>query len=149
MINVTVDPALRRRFAANGGDQKPCYLEMTVCWAKSARQARKLAHERWALAALPGQLFTELAQPSHFEAAFKSIRETDVAEHVICGPDAKRHVDEIRKAARAGYTHVCVHQVGSDQEGFFRFYEQEVLPKFGGRAQGGRQRAQRQRPNAA
>jgi hypothetical protein len=23
-----------------------------------------------------------------------------------------------------------VHQVGPDQEGFFRFYEQEVLPKL-------------------
>ena len=30
----------------------------------------------------------------------------------------------------AGFDHVYVHQIGTDQEGFFRFYEQEVLPKL-------------------
>jgi hypothetical protein len=30
----------------------------------------------------------------------------------------------------AGYTQVYVHQIGPDQEGFFRFYEREILPKF-------------------
>jgi hypothetical protein len=28
--------------------------------------------------------------------------------------------------------HACVHQIGPDQEGFFRFYEREVLPKVRG-----------------
>ena len=36
----------------------------------------------------------------------------------------------IREAERTGYTHVCVHQVGPDQEGFLDFYEREVLPRF-------------------
>ncbi|HLY37454.1 MAG TPA: hypothetical protein VKU61_05420 [Candidatus Binatia bacterium] len=36
----------------------------------------------------------------------------------------------IRETERAGHTHVCVHQVGPDQEGFFDFYEREVLPRF-------------------
>ena len=30
----------------------------------------------------------------------------------------------------AGYDHVHVDQVGPDQEGFFQFYEREVLPHF-------------------
>jgi G6PDH family F420-dependent oxidoreductase len=141
MINTDVDGKLLRLFRAAGGDAKPCYIEMTVCWAKSAAQARKTAHEVWSLSALEGPLFTELAQPSHFEAAFKPIREAQVAEAVICGPDAKRHIDEIRKAARAGYTHVCVHQVGPDQEGFFRLYEREVLPKFVGERAGARDKS--------
>jgi hypothetical protein len=28
----------------------------------------------------------------------------------------------------AGYDHICIHQIGWDQMGFFRFYAQEVLP---------------------
>ena len=36
----------------------------------------------------------------------------------------------ITPAAKAGYTHVWVHQIGPDQAGFFQFYAQEVLPKF-------------------
>lgn len=31
--------------------------------------------------------------------------------------------------ADAGYDAVFVHQIGSDQEGFLRFYAEEVLPK--------------------
>jgi hypothetical protein len=53
-----------------------------------------------------------------------------VAEWVTCGPDPKRHLEAIRKYARAGYDHVCIHQVGPDQEGFIEFYGQEVLPKL-------------------
>jgi hypothetical protein len=41
--------------------------------------------------------------------------------------------EKIREAERAGYTHACIHQVGRDQEGFFRFYEREVLPEIGAR----------------
>jgi coenzyme F420-dependent glucose-6-phosphate dehydrogenase len=32
----------------------------------------------------------------------------------------------------AGYDHVYVHQIGEDQEGFFRFYREEVLPDVRG-----------------
>jgi coenzyme F420-dependent glucose-6-phosphate dehydrogenase len=130
MINTQAERSLIERFHAAGGAGKPCHVELTVCWAASERQARKTAHEIWALAALEGPLFTELALPAHFEAAFKPITEKQVAEAVICGPDPQKHVDAIRKAARAGYTHVCVHQVGPEQEAFLDFYEQKVLPRF-------------------
>ncbi|MGI8703912.1 MAG: hypothetical protein ACR2JZ_05320 [Candidatus Limnocylindrales bacterium] len=59
------------------------------------------------------------------------VSEDDVAEAVICGPDPDRHLEAIREYADAGYTHVYVHQVGPDQEGFMRFYQGEVLPKLG------------------
>ena len=52
-----------------------------------------------------------------------------VAKEVICGPDAERHLEAIRKYVNAGIDQVCVHQVGPDQEGFIKFYQREVLPK--------------------
>jgi hypothetical protein len=36
----------------------------------------------------------------------------------------------IKKYAGAGYDHVWIHQAGPDQKGFFKFYEQEVLPRL-------------------
>ena len=48
----------------------------------------------------------------------------------ICGPDPERHLEAIRKGFEAGYDHVHVYQVGPDQDGFFSFYESEVLPKL-------------------
>jgi hypothetical protein len=38
-------------------------------------------------------------------------------------------LEALRSAHRAGFDHVCVHQIGPDQEGFTRFYEAEILPR--------------------
>ena len=57
------------------------------------------------------------------------VTEDAVAEVVICGPDADRHVEGI-KYADAGYDHVCIHHVGPDQAGCLKFYEREVLPRL-------------------
>ena len=129
---VTTDPdaALLRAFRRAGGRRKPSFVEITVCWAKSEREARRRAHEVWALAALEGGLFTEIALPEHFEAAFKPITEEQVAETVVCGPDPSRYLAAIRKATRAGYDHVCLHQVGPEQHEFIRFFERELRPRL-------------------
>jgi G6PDH family F420-dependent oxidoreductase len=134
MINTEVEGDLIRGFEDAGGGDKPRYVEMTVCWAKDERRARKTAHEVWALAGLEGMLFTELPTPALFEAAMKPVTEDAVAEAVVCGPDASRYVEKIREAEQAGYTHVCLHQVGPAQEGFLDFCAREVLPAFGGRS---------------
>jgi len=135
MINTEVDEELLQRFESGGGDDNPRYVEQGVCWAKDERTARKTAHEIWPLSGLAGPLFTELALPSHYEAACKPVTEEMVAKGVICGPDPARHIEAISKAERAGYTHFCVHQVGPEQERFIEFYEREVLPAVGeGRA---------------
>jgi hypothetical protein len=46
----------------------------------------------------------------------------------VCGPAPGRHIEKIREYADAGFEHVCIHQVGADQEGFLRFYAREVIP---------------------
>ena len=114
-------------FEKEGGNGKPRYGQMTVCWARTEAEARKIAHRWWPNAALEGDLSTEIKTPEHFEAAVKPVREEDVAETIICGPDRERHVEKINAFAEAGFDHVYVHQIGPDQEGFFRFYEREVL----------------------
>jgi coenzyme F420-dependent glucose-6-phosphate dehydrogenase len=129
-VTTDPDPALLRTFRRAGGRGKPSFVEVTVCWGRSEREARRRAHEVWALAALEGSLFTEIALPEQFEAAFKPITEAQVAEAVVCGPDPTRHLEAIRRASRAGYDHVCVHQVGPDQEGFMGFYAREILPRL-------------------
>jgi len=118
------------RFRRAGGRGKPIYGEVTVCWAKTEREAVRTAHRHWPTAAMTGQLSQELALPSHFEGAAKMVTEEMVAEAVTCGPDAERHVAAIREYIDAGITHVSVHQVGPDQDGLLRFYEREVLPEL-------------------
>jgi coenzyme F420-dependent glucose-6-phosphate dehydrogenase len=129
LIGTAPDKALIDNFHNSGG-QGPIYGQITVCWAPDEAAARKTAHEWWPNAAIPGELGQELPLPRHFEQAAGSVTEDDVAQAIVCGPDPERHLDGVRKYVDAGYTHVYVHQVGPDQEGFFKFYENEVLPKL-------------------
>ena len=46
------------------------------------------------------------------------------------GPDADRWLEDIRAYEQAGYTHIYFHQIGRDQEGFLRFWSEELEPKL-------------------
>lgn len=51
-----------------------------------------------------------------------------IAEALVTGPDADRYVARVRTFLDAGFTHVWVHQIGPDQEGFLKFWQKEVRP---------------------
>jgi hypothetical protein len=80
--------------------------------------------------ALQGETTTLLPTAKHFEQAIAMVTEEQMAGAVVCGPDPERHLEGIRKCVEAGFDHVHVDQVGPDQEGFFRFYETEILPRL-------------------
>lgn len=130
LIGTSPEAELIEKFNSNGGAGKPRYGQVTVCWAEDEAEARHIAYEWWPTAALPGELSQELATPAHFEQAAKIVEEKDVAERIICGPSPERHLKAIHKYVDAGYDHVYIHQIGADQEGFFRFYEREILPEI-------------------
>jgi coenzyme F420-dependent glucose-6-phosphate dehydrogenase len=109
------------------GGEGPAYGQMTVCWHESEAEARRVAHERWPNAALPGDLGQELERPAHFEQAAQLVREEDVAELIVCGPDPEPYRQTIEEYAEAGLDHVYIHQVGPDQAGFLRFAQRELL----------------------
>jgi G6PDH family F420-dependent oxidoreductase len=127
LVGTAPDPELLAAFESAGGEGKPRYGQLTVCWAEDEARARKTALEWWPNAALPGDLGQELALPRHFEQAAELVTEADVAEKVLCGPEPAAHLAAIDEFAEAGYDHVYVHQVGPDQEGFLDFYAREIL----------------------
>ncbi len=129
-VGTAPERELLEAFDDGGGAGKPRFGQLTVCWAESEAEARRAAHEIWPNAALEGPLAQELPLPSHFEAAAAMVTADDVAKSVVCGPDVEKHADAIDAFVDAGYDHVYVHQVGPDQEGFFRFAEQELLPRY-------------------
>jgi G6PDH family F420-dependent oxidoreductase len=130
LIGTAPEKAVLDAFDAAGGAGKPRYAQMTVCWAESEAEARRTAFECWPNAALQGPLGQELPLPSHFEAAAGMVTEDDVAKMVVCGPDPEAYAEGIDKYVDAGYTHVYLHQVGAEQEGFLRFCASELLPRY-------------------
>jgi G6PDH family F420-dependent oxidoreductase len=130
LISTTPNPEGIKTIESAGGRGKPKYGQMTVCWATDERTARKTAYEMWPTAGIGGELSQELKLPAHFEQAAKTVSEEDVAKVIVCGPDPDAHVERIQQYQKAGYDHIYIHQVGAQQEGFFRFYEQAVLPRL-------------------
>jgi G6PDH family F420-dependent oxidoreductase len=130
LISVSPDEELVGEFDGAGGDGKPRYGQLHVCYAENEEQARKTAHELWPNAAMGGALGQELATTSHYEAVAQLVREEDVAESVVCGPDPDRHLEQIRAFEKAGFDHVFVHQIGPDQHGFLRFYAEKIIPEL-------------------
>jgi coenzyme F420-dependent glucose-6-phosphate dehydrogenase len=116
-------------FDKAGGSGKPRYGQLTVCWAKTEGEAAKTALEIWPNSGVPGQLSQELALPAFFEQAAQLVTEEQIKKQIVCGPDTQPIMDKIDEYVRAGYTHVYLHQVGPDQEGFLRFAKREILGK--------------------
>jgi coenzyme F420-dependent glucose-6-phosphate dehydrogenase len=130
LISVAPDDELVAEFEQAGGDGKPRYGQLHICYAEDERRARKTAHELWPNAAMGGALGQELATTSHYEAVAELVREEDVAASVVCGPDPDAHLEKIREYEQAGFTHVFVHQIGPEQHPFLRFYSDKVLPEL-------------------
>lgn len=128
LVGIGPDADLVDEFNQAGGKGKPHYGKLTVCWAPSESDARRMAYELWPTDGLPGALHQELALPAHYEQAVSIVTEEAIGEKIVCGPDPERHIAAIEAFVKAGFDHVAIHQIGPDQEGFFHFYEHEVLP---------------------
>lgn len=66
--------------------------------------------------------------------AVRAGRRAPVAERegdlLACGPDPEPVVEQIKEFEQAGFDHLYLHQVGPDQEGFFRFWREELKPRL-------------------
>ncbi len=117
-------------FNSNGGSDKPKIGQVKVCWAKSESEALDTLYKYWPTSVLPGKLHSELPTPEYFEDASKLVKKEDMAGIMPLGPDPKRHIDEIKKMIDTGFDQIYIHQIGQDQEGFFDFFQSEIMPYF-------------------
>jgi len=76
---------------------------------------------------MEGSLSWELPLPEHFQAVAGLVTEEQVADPSRADPTRAppRGHSRLRPG---GYDHICVHQVGKDQKGFFEFYAEESFP---------------------
>jgi len=115
------------RFEASGG-AGPRYSQINVCWAEDEEEARRTVHRVWPNGGISGQLAQDLPTWTHFEQAAELVREEDAVGSTPCGPDVEPVLESVQQYVSAGYDHVYFHQVGPDQEGFLRFWSEELRP---------------------
>jgi len=130
LVNVEPDAEIVKAYRAAGGDG-PRYGQVKLCFDEDEQKAKQTVFELWRHSGLEGTLNQELPRPSDFDAVAESVTIEMATAGVPCGPDPEPVVKLVREWEEAGFDHICLHQVGSDQEGFFRFWEQELKPKLG------------------
>ena len=121
------DRATIEQYESEGGTG-PRYAQISMCWAADTASARRTVHEIWPTGGIPGQLSQDLPTWTHFEQAAELVTEDQAVESVPCGPDAEPVVEAVQQFVDAGYDHVYFHQIGPDQDGFFRFWEDSLRP---------------------
>jgi G6PDH family F420-dependent oxidoreductase len=129
LIGVGPDAESIETFRDAGGEGQPRYGQLHVCYHEDEGQARRIAHEVWPNTSIPGELGQELPLPRHFEQAAQMVSEDDVAKSVVCGPDPDAYLEQIGAYVDAGFDHVFLHQIGPDQDGFLKYFSEQVLPK--------------------
>jgi G6PDH family F420-dependent oxidoreductase len=126
-VTTKPDPDMLRQYREAGG-KGPAVAGAKLCWGADEEEARALAHRLWANSGLPGELAQVLPTPAHFEQASTLVAPEDLA--FPCGPDADAHAEAIQAYVDAGYDEVYVQQIGPDQDGFLRFWQEELLPRL-------------------
>jgi coenzyme F420-dependent glucose-6-phosphate dehydrogenase len=129
LVSTSPDASIVERYRGAGGDG-PRYGQVRICWAEDEAEARETAFRLWRHSGLGGTISQELPRPSDFDAVAESVTKEMATEAVPCGPDPEPVVELVREWEQAGFDHIALHQIGPDQEGFFRFWEQELRPRL-------------------
>jgi G6PDH family F420-dependent oxidoreductase len=128
-VNTAPDGEMVKSYRDQGG-KGPAQAGVKVCWAEDEQSAVKTAHRLWANSGIPGEASQELRMPKHYEQISELVTEEMTAGSVACGPDPEKHVAAIEPYLEAGYDEVYISQMGPEQEGFFRFWEEELQPRL-------------------
>jgi G6PDH family F420-dependent oxidoreductase len=107
------DADLVRTFHNSGGLSRPVQGAVKVCWGAEQMEAAQL-----------------LPLPRHFAQLTELVTCEAVADAIPCGPDPETHARAVRTYVDAGYDEVYINQIGPEQEPFFAFYHDEVLPRL-------------------
>jgi G6PDH family F420-dependent oxidoreductase len=122
-------PELVAAFEAAGGNGKPRYGQVAICWGLDEAQCRRTVYEQFRWSGLGWPVRAELPGPRSFEVATRMVTEEQAGRQVSCGPDLDRHLDAVAKFVNAGFTHVALLQVGGPGQGaFLDVAEKELLP---------------------
>ncbi len=127
LISTSPDGELVSTFASAGGTG--ARIGMAHCaYDADARAGLERATRLWPNLAIQGPAGQDYARPADFEETAAMVDEEDVAESTPCGPDPEPYLELIRKFDEAGFTHVYLHQIGSNQDEFCDFARRELMP---------------------
>jgi G6PDH family F420-dependent oxidoreductase len=129
-VSTRPDGELVELFEKSGGAGKLKVAGAKVCYGTDRQAAVELAHELWPTSGVPGELAQELPSPAHFEQVAELVTPEQIGDKTPCGNDPDEFVESIRAYDDAGFDLVFLQQIGPDQAGFLRFFNDEVRPRL-------------------
>ncbi len=100
--------------------------QVPICWDPDEQAAIARAHSQFRWFGGGWNVNADLPTTAGFSAASQFVTPDDVAESIPCGPDLDKIVEGVSAFWEAGFTDVCVVQVGD--EGQDRFLEEAAGP---------------------
>lgn len=127
-ITTSANEQLTQTFEQNGGEGKPKYAQINICFDQSEKKAKELIKNYWPNKGFPEGLNTELKSPKEFDSLAKLITLEQAAEQTPAGKDPQQILDSIKKYQEAGFDHIYIHNIGPNQEHFLEFASQQIIP---------------------
>ena len=128
LISTTSGDEVIKAFEKAGGADKPRYGMIKVCWAYSQEEAKETVKDWWPTSSVSGVLHSDLPTPRHFQDVVEAMGEPKVPEDTVLGPNPNSYLKAIQTLQEKGYDHIYLHQIGPNQEGFFKFFKNELVP---------------------
>lgn len=128
LISTAAGSEVVKAFDKAGGTDKPHYGMIKVCWAYSHEEARETVQHWWPTSTVSGALHSDLPTPKHFQDVVDAMGEPKIPEDTVLGPNPTSYLKAIQTLQENGYDHIYLHQIGPDQEGFFKFFKNELTP---------------------
>ena len=100
--------------------------QLPICWDPDEKAAVARAHEQFRWFAGGWNVNADLPTTTGFSSASQFVTPDDVAGSIPCGPDLDKIVEAVSDFWKAGFTDVCVVQVGD--EGQDRFLDEAAEP---------------------
>jgi coenzyme F420-dependent glucose-6-phosphate dehydrogenase len=117
-------------FRANGGADKPMYLQVHLAYAPTDAEARGAAYAQWRQNALPSSVLFDLRHPAQMTAAAEIVRDEDMDRVVRISSDLGQHTAWLQRDLDRGFEALYLHEVGPEQERFVEAFGREVLPQL-------------------
>ena len=118
-------PELTQAYADAGGTGAR-YAEVPLAFAPDERTGAESAHRLFRFGVLGWKVQADLPNVAGYAAATALVTPDHMRDEFACGRDVERFVEVTREFVDAGFDRVALVNAGTDVDGFFDFFEQEL-----------------------
>lgn len=118
-------PELTQAYADAGGTGAK-YVEVPLAYAPDEQAGAESAHRLFRFGTLGWKVMSDLPNVVNFDAATAFVTPEDIREQFGCGKDPARFLEVAQEFVDAGFDRLALVNAGTDVDGFFTFFAQEL-----------------------